>query len=152
VKDHEYFAYIVCSCTGTLYIGMTNSIYRRMLEHKRGEVEGFAGKYHCDRLIYYEGFVHKAIGREKQLKGWIPGEKDCSHRIEEPAMGRFGGEVGIADGVCRRGDYGAMRELLDGSVLAPTGMGSPSAGSGQAFDCVSVRFTNGNFAQDDRLH
>jgi putative endonuclease len=43
------------------------------LEHKRGEVEGFAGKYHCDRLVYYESFddVHKAIGGEKQLKGWI---------------------------------------------------------------------------------
>jgi putative endonuclease len=77
MKDHEYFVYIVCSRTGTLYIGMTNSIYRRMLEHKRGEVGGFASKYHCDRLVYYEGFddVHKAIGREKQLKGWIRAKK-----------------------------------------------------------------------------
>ena len=65
-------ATIVCSRTGTLYIGMTNSIYRRALEHKRGDVEGFASKYRCDRLVYYESFddVHKAIGREKQLKGW----------------------------------------------------------------------------------
>lgn len=51
---------------------MTNSIYRRALQHKRAEVEGFASKYHCDRLVYYESFddVHQAIGREKQLKGW----------------------------------------------------------------------------------
>ena len=75
MKDHEYFVYIVyivCSGSGTLYIGMTNSIYRRALEHKRGEVEGFASKYRCDRLVYYESFddVHKVIGREKQLKGW----------------------------------------------------------------------------------
>ena len=42
VKDHEYFVYVVCSRSGTLYIGMTNSIYRRALEHKRGEIEGFA--------------------------------------------------------------------------------------------------------------
>ena len=77
VKDHEYFAYIVCSRSGTLYIGMTNNIYRRALEHKRGEVEGFARKYRCDRLVYYEGFddVHKAIGREKQLKGWNRAKK-----------------------------------------------------------------------------
>jgi len=68
--EHSYFAYIVCSRSGTLYIGMTNSIDRRVLEHKRGEVEGFASKYHCDRLVYYEGFddVYKAIAREKQLK------------------------------------------------------------------------------------
>jgi len=42
VKDHEYFVYIMSSGSGTLYIGITNSIYRRALEHKRGEVEGFA--------------------------------------------------------------------------------------------------------------
>ncbi len=57
VKDHEYFVYIVCSGSGTLYIGMTNSIYRRALEQKRGQVEGFASKYHCERLIYYESFM-----------------------------------------------------------------------------------------------
>ncbi len=54
MKDHEYFVYIVCSRSGTLYIGTTNSIYRRALEHKRGEIEGFASKYHCDRIVYYE--------------------------------------------------------------------------------------------------
>jgi putative endonuclease len=56
---------------------MTNSIYRRALQHKRREIEGFASKYHCDRLVYYEGFddVHKAIGREKQLKGWTRAKK-----------------------------------------------------------------------------
>jgi putative endonuclease len=74
MKDHEYF---VCSGSGTLYIGMTNSIYRRALQHKRGEIEGFASKYGCNRLVYYEGFddVHKAIGREKQLKGWTRAKK-----------------------------------------------------------------------------
>jgi putative endonuclease len=77
VKDHEYFVYIVSSRSGTLYIGMTNSIYRRALQHKRGEIEGFASKYHCNRLVYHESFddVHKAIGREKQLKGWTRAKK-----------------------------------------------------------------------------
>jgi putative endonuclease len=77
MKDHEYFVYIVSSRSGTLYIGMTNSIYRRALQHKRGEIEGFASMYHCDRLVYYESFddVHKAIGREKQLKGWRRSKK-----------------------------------------------------------------------------
>ena len=72
MRDHEYFVYIMCSRSGTLYIGMTNSIYRRALQHKRGELEGFSKQYHSDRLVYYESFddVHKAIGREKQLKGW----------------------------------------------------------------------------------
>ncbi len=75
--EHGYFTYIVCSRSGTLYIGMTNRIYRRALEHKSGEIEGFASKYRCDRLVYYEGFddVRKAIAREKQLKGWRRSKK-----------------------------------------------------------------------------
>jgi putative endonuclease len=77
MKEHEYFVYIMCSRSGTLYIGMTNSIYRRALQHKRGEIEGFASKYHCTRLVYYEGFddVRNAIDREKQLKGWTRAKK-----------------------------------------------------------------------------
>ena len=77
MKDHEYFVYTMSSRSGTLYIGMTNSIYRRALQHKRGDIEGFTSKYHCNRLVYYESFddVHRAIGREKQLKGWTRAKK-----------------------------------------------------------------------------
>jgi len=77
VEEYQYFVYIMSSNSGTLYIGITNSIYRRALQHKRGEIEGFAAKYRCNRLVYYEGFddVHKAIGREKQLKGWTRAKK-----------------------------------------------------------------------------
>jgi putative endonuclease len=75
--DHKYFAYIVTSRSGTLYIGITNNIYRRALEHKSREIEGFSSKYHCDRMVHYEGFqdVQKAIAREKQLKGWRRSKK-----------------------------------------------------------------------------
>ena len=106
MKDHEYFVYIVCSRSGTLYIGITNSIYRRALEHKRGEIEGFSSKYHCDRLVYYEGFddIHKAIGREKQLKGWT------RDQVEESAVGRSGGEVGCGHPVRRRVDERSLTE------------------------------------------
>lgn len=77
MKEHGYSVYVMSSRSGTLYIGITNNIYRRALEHKRGDVEGFASKYGCNRLVYYEGFddVHKAIGREKQLKGWTRARK-----------------------------------------------------------------------------
>jgi putative endonuclease len=91
VKDHEYFVYIVCSRTGTLYTGMTNSIYRRALQHKRGEIEGFTSKYGCDRLVYYESFddVHQAIGREKQLKGWARAKKIALIKSKNPRWEDF---------------------------------------------------------------
>src|SRR5260370_26185982 len=77
MREHAYFVYIMGSLSGTLYIGMTNSIYRRALQHKSGEIEGFASKYHCNRLVYYESFddVRNAIAREKQLKGWSRAKK-----------------------------------------------------------------------------
>jgi putative endonuclease len=81
-EGSQVLAYIVCSNSGTLYIGMTNSIYRRALEHKRAEIEGFAKQYHCTRPVYYESFdnVRKAIDREKQLKCWMRRKKkeDCA--------------------------------------------------------------------------
>ena len=91
MKDQNYFVYIVCSRSGTLYIGMTNSIYRRALEHKKREIEGFASNYGCDRLVYYESFddVHKAIGREKQLKGWARAKKIALIESKNPRWEDF---------------------------------------------------------------
>ena len=64
---HRFSVYIMSSRSGTLYIGMTNDLYVRVHEHKRGEIEGFSSKYHCDRLVYWESFdeVENAINREK---------------------------------------------------------------------------------------
>ena len=77
MKAHQYFVYIMSSNSGTLYIGISNSIYRRALQHKTGNIEGFSSKYHCNRLVHYESFdnVHHAIGREKELKGWTRPKK-----------------------------------------------------------------------------
>jgi len=91
MRDHVYFVYIVASCSGKLYIGMTNSIYRRALQHKRGEIDGFASKYHCNRLVYYESFddVHRAIGREKELKGWLRARKIALIESKNPRWQDF---------------------------------------------------------------
>ncbi len=56
----------------TLYIGVTNNIYRRVLEHKQKKVDSFTAKYNITKLVYYESttYIGVAIGREKQLKNW----------------------------------------------------------------------------------
>ena len=62
----------MASATGTLYIGMTNNLLRRVEEHRECKIEGFTKKYSCTKLIYYEcvQYVNNAISREKQLKNW----------------------------------------------------------------------------------
>ena len=69
---YKFWVYIVASRTGTLYVGMTGDLFKRITQHKSGEYDGFAQKYHCTRLVYYEGYddVHNAINREKQIKSW----------------------------------------------------------------------------------
>ena len=57
---------------GTLYIGITNNLARRLWEHKQGLVEGFTKKYGVHKLVCYEIFARAAdaIQREKRLKKW----------------------------------------------------------------------------------
>ncbi len=68
-----YYVYILANKkNGTLYIGVTNNIIRRIYEHKQNLVQGFTQKYSIHQLVYYEEFSSsiEAITREKQLKKW----------------------------------------------------------------------------------
>ena len=68
-----YYVYIMASKrNGTLYIGMTNDLVRRVHEHKNKLVEGFTKKYGVHQLVYYESTndVAAAITREKRMKKW----------------------------------------------------------------------------------
>ena len=68
-----YYVYILASKrNGTLYIGITNNLERRVYEHQRNMVKGFTSKYNVHQLVYYEQTeeIGSAIQREKQLKKW----------------------------------------------------------------------------------
>ena len=57
---------------GTLYIGVTNNLERRVAEHKSGSMLGFTQKYGLKMLVWFEQFqgINDALQREKQLKNW----------------------------------------------------------------------------------
>ncbi len=68
---NTYFVYIVTNRrNGTLYVGVTNSLERRIWQHKQGTTPGFTSKYGLGSLVYFESFIdiENAIAREKQLK------------------------------------------------------------------------------------
>ncbi len=69
----NYYVYILASKrNGTLYIGMTNDLIRRVNEHKNDLIEGFTKKYGVHKLVYFEqtSDIESAIQREKRLKKW----------------------------------------------------------------------------------
>ncbi len=75
-----FYVYILTNKNKTvLYTGFTNSLERRVWEHKQHAIPGFTKKYNCDRLIYFEEFsdVRQAIAREKQIKGWLRSKKEA---------------------------------------------------------------------------
>jgi putative endonuclease len=57
---------------GTLYVGVTSHLTRRVHEHRNNLTKGFTSKYHVHSLVYYEqtNDIHHALTREKQLKKW----------------------------------------------------------------------------------
>ncbi len=82
----QYYVYIMASDSGTLYVGVTNNLLRRIQEHKSREIKGFSKKYNCKKLVYYEwgNDVSGAIDREKQLKGWTRKKKEFLIRAMNP--------------------------------------------------------------------
>lgn len=73
MEERSYYVYILASQkNGTLYIGVTNDLIRRVQEHKDHLNPGFTEKYKVDRLVYYEATddIQVAILREKQMKKW----------------------------------------------------------------------------------
>ncbi|MEO8168924.1 MAG: GIY-YIG nuclease family protein [bacterium] len=88
MQERQYHIYILTNKrNGTLYIGVTNNLRRRIYEHKHKVVEGFTSKYGLNRLVYYEifGDIRLAIAREKQLKGWLRIKKLALIESENPA-------------------------------------------------------------------
>ena len=68
-----YFVYILASKkNGTLYIGITSNLIKRVYEHKQGLIAGFTKKYNVHKLVYFETThdVEGAVKRERQLKAW----------------------------------------------------------------------------------
>jgi putative endonuclease len=88
--ERSFWVYILASkIGGTLYIGVTNDLVRRVFEHREKLAEGFTKKYEVARLVYFEEHsdIESAIRREKRLKSGIAhGRLDLSKRIIRTGM------------------------------------------------------------------
>ena len=74
----QYYVYMVTNkLGGTLYIGVTGDLEKRIFEHNQGVIPGFTKKYRLKKLVYFEVAtdVYAALNREKQIKGWLRSKK-----------------------------------------------------------------------------
>jgi putative endonuclease len=72
-RDCTYYVYILANKVNTvLYVGVTNNLFRRVVEHKLQLHEGFTKRYNVYKLVYFESFqyVNDAISRETEIKRW----------------------------------------------------------------------------------
>lgn len=72
-SSKTYWVYIMTNRSGTLYIGFTGDLARRVHEHRHHLIPGFSARYKTDRLVHAESFsiVNDAIAREKAIKAWL---------------------------------------------------------------------------------
>ena len=86
MKRHNYYLYIMANRSRTIYVGVTNNIERRVLEHKEKRVPGFTAKYNIGRLVFYQRFpnINEAIQAEKKVKAWRREKKIALIEAENP--------------------------------------------------------------------
>ena len=75
--EYQFWVYILSNRSHVLYIGMTNNLRRRILDHRKRPPGTFTSRYQITRLVYCEQFqyVNNAIAREKELKKWTRAQK-----------------------------------------------------------------------------
>ena len=85
--EMAFYVYIMTNRSGTLYVGVSNDLARRVQEHKTGHTQGFTSRYRMDRLVYFEktSDINVALAREKQLKGWLRSKKVALIEALNPA-------------------------------------------------------------------
>jgi putative endonuclease len=107
-EERHYCVYILGSYSGTLYIGVTGNIRRRIWQHKQHAIEGFTSEYDVTRLLYFEVFdeVLNAISREKQLKGWRRAKKVALIEKQNPQWKDLSRDWYETTGIVRPGESG----------------------------------------------
>jgi putative endonuclease len=72
MREYHFYVYILSSKSRTIYVGLTNNLFARVMEHRAAKVGSYTARYKITRLVYVEKFkyINDAIAREKQLKDW----------------------------------------------------------------------------------
>ena len=97
MEQKGYVYFMTNGNNNVLYVGVTNSLKRRMVEHSEGRGSEFTKKYNCSKLVYYEAFpsIEQAIAREKQIKHFKREWKNQLVEKVNPEWTDISGEIGL---------------------------------------------------------
>lgn len=101
---NRYYVYILTNTKNSvLYIGVTNNLERRILEHRQKLTDGFTKKYNVTKLVYFEecSRIDDALRREKQLKNWHREWKVNLIRTVNPNLKELYSEILQEDNFCK---------------------------------------------------
>jgi putative endonuclease len=118
-----YFVYILASLSGTLYVGLTDNLRTRIIQHQNGTFDGFTRKYKVSRLMYYETYTDPLFAErcEQQLKKFRREKKIALFQQTNPQWRDLAPEIFQSIGIPR---YAALRspersEVERGNPIAP---------------------------------
>lgn len=85
---NSYYVYILGNGKGTLYVGMTNDLGRRLEQHRVKAIRGFTQRYNLHQLLFFEEFtdVYQALDAEHRIKGWVRKKKLALIRTQNPTF------------------------------------------------------------------
>lgn len=86
MSTRQFFVYILASCTGVLYIGVTSQLARRLAQHRAKVPGSFTARYNVHRLVYCDVFPEAALAirREREIKKWRREKKVALIRAQNP--------------------------------------------------------------------
>jgi putative endonuclease len=75
--EHAFHVYLMASKSGVLYVGVTGSLVKRVVQHKEKLIPGFTQKYNVTKLVWFEphASIRAALSREKEIKVWRRAKK-----------------------------------------------------------------------------
>ena len=87
-REYHFYVYILSSRSRTIYIGVTNALRARVLEHREKVPGTYTARYNIHRLVYVERFqyINNAIAREKELKDWNRDRKIALITSKNPTL------------------------------------------------------------------
>jgi len=102
-ERRSYCVYIMGSLSGTLYIGFTGNLHKRIFQHKFHQMEGFTNRYDVERLLYW-GIIRLCPSGHcagEAVEGMVAGKEDRADRIAKSALaGPRQGLVSLDEGQC----------------------------------------------------